>query len=201
MDLQRAAGKFSSSPIEVWDSSSEDWLPTDLCGSLQVFDRFITERSFGQKKRIMTIPAGNKLDEEYAVIRLEGSEEAFLVEKFNEDVRFGEVYAYSYMLHEAPFFVGVYKTSVDETNAAGVNIGGGGEVLIESVWADLSRFGGVPSKNFDESEITIINMTFPRDSLVDSDCYLKTPEGDRYNVDEVYFNLDLVAAKGKRIGV
>lgn len=199
MDLQRAVSKFTTTPIEVWDSESLNWLETDLCGSLQVFDRFITERSFGQKKRIMTIGAEGKLEEDYTVVRLVGSEEAFLVEKFNEDVRHGGVYAYSYLLHEAPFFVGVYKSSTED-NAAGIPLRTG-EVLVESAWVDLARFTGVPSKNFEESEVTIVNMTFPRGSLVDSDCYLKTSNGDRYNVDEVFFNLDLISAKGKRMGV
>lgn len=200
MDLGRAITRFTNTAINRWDSTITDWVNTEFCGSLQVFDRFITEREFGQKKRILLLDGCNKMDTDISVIRLEGSEEAFLVEKFNEDVRYGEVYTYTYLLHEAPYYVNVCKFGTKVLASGAVVQDGTTEVVIESIWMDISRFTSAPSRTFEESEYTILDMTFPSDSAVDTDCYVKTANGDRYNVDEIYYALDLISAKGKRIG-
>lgn len=199
MDLQRAASKFANTPILSWDSTSADWLDTEFTGALQVFDRFITERTFGQKKRVLLVDGNCKLDSDITVIRLQGSEEPFIVEKFNEDVRFGKLYSYIYLLHEAPYFVDVIKTAT-ETNAAGVDIGTT-ETILETTWMDMDRFSAAPSRTFEETEMTILSMSFPKNSLVDTDCFVRIKSnGERYNVDEIYYSLDIISAKGKRIG-
>lgn len=198
MDLGRASGKFANSPILKWDSITADWADTEYKGALQVFDRFVTERTFGQKKRIMLVDGGCKLDDEIKVLRLQGSEESFIVEKFNEDVRFGSLYSYIYLLHESPYYVDVIKTE-EETNSAGVDIGTT-EAIIESTWMDMDRFSAAPSREFEDTEMTILSMTFPNGSQVDTDCHVKTANGERYNVDEIYYSLDVISAKGKRIG-
>jgi hypothetical protein len=201
MDLARAAQKFTSSPIQGWDALTQDWVDTPHFGALQVFDRFVTERTFGQKKRIMLVGRSDKIDPLYTVIRLQGSEEAFLIEKFNEDVRYGEVYSYIYLLHEGTQFVDVIKDTF-VLNAAKVKISTGTSV-IETIWMDIDRFSAAPSKKlFEETEYTVVSMTFPKDSLVDTDCHVKIKAtGERYNVDEIYYSLDLKSAYGKRIGM
>jgi len=199
MDLGRAANRFTNSPIQLWDSSSACWDDTEYTGALQVFDRFVTERTFGQKKRIMLVGRDSKLPDDFSTIRLQGSEEAFLVEKFNEDVRFGKLYSYIYLLHEAQHYADLCKSDFT-TNAAGVKVDPVERVL-ETVWVDIDRFTGAPSRKFEETEYTVTTMTFPHDSVVDSDCYLRLSGGERYNVDEVYTSLDLIGARGKRIGM
>lgn len=199
MDLGRAASRFANTPIQKWNSTASDWVDTEFSGALQVFDRFISEREFGQKKRILLIDGNCKLDEDMTIVRLQGSEESFIVEKFNEDIRFGKLYSYIYLLRESPYYVDVCKTET-ETNAAGVDIGTT-EIVLESTWMDMSRFSAAPSREFEDTEMTILSMTFPKDSVVDTDCYVKTTNGERYNVDEVYYSLDVISAKGKRIGL
>ena len=199
MDLARAANRFTNSPILAWDSGFADWVDTGVFGALQAFDRFVTERTFGQKKRIMLMGRDSQLDSSYTTVKLQGSEEAFLIEKFNEDVRHGSLYSYIYLLHEAPYFVDVCKATT-ETNAAGVEIDLG-EQVVESVWVDISRFSGAPSRKFEETEFTVNTITFPSDSQVDTDSYLKLANDDRYNVDEIFSGLDLIVARGKRIGL
>lgn len=199
MDLGRAVSRFANTQILYWDTTELSWIETEFYGGLQVFDRFITEREFGQKKRILTVSSNGRLDDDITMVRLLGSEESFLVEKFNEDVRFSDLYSYVYLLHEAPFYVDVCKTSTT-TLASGAKVTSG-ETVLESIWVDITRYSGTPSRTFEETEYSILNMTFPRGSVVDTDCYLKTENGDRYNVDEIYYSLDLIAAKGKRIGL
>jgi hypothetical protein len=199
MELARAASKFTDSPIEAWDSLTGRWVATEHCGALQVFDRFISERTFGQKKRTLLVGADDKLDPFVTVVRLGGSEKAFMIEKFNEDVRHGTLYSYIYLLHEANHYVEVTKDTFSE-NAAGVKLSTGKQV-VERVWMDIGRYSGAPSKKlFDDTEYTIVSMTFPSDSVVDTDCHVKVESGDRYNVDELYYSLDLKSAYGKRIG-
>jgi len=200
MDLGRAANKFTNSPIYYWDKDLVDWYPTECNGALQAFDRFVTERTFGQKKRILLVGRDEKLDADIDIIRLEGSEESFLVEKYNEDVRFGDLYSYIYLIHEAAFYVDICK-DVFQTNSAGAKVGTGTKTVIESTWIDIDRFTAAPSRTFEETEYTVTTMTFPKNSIVDTDCYLLLPNGDRYNVDEIYTSLDLIGARGKRIGV
>lgn len=199
MDLARAIGKFTTNHIYSWDSATASWKDTRRHGGLQVFDRFITERSFGQLKRILTVSKNHKLPTDITTIRVEGSEEVFLLEKFNEDVRYGQLYAYVYLLHEAPFLVDVKKIT-STVNAAGVKIQTG-EQVIETIWMDIQRFTGIASRTFEETEYTVVDMTFPRTSAVDTDCFVELSDGSRYNVDEVYSSLDLINARGKRVGL
>jgi hypothetical protein len=199
MDLARAVGKFANTGIEYWDKAVPGWTSTGSYGTLQVFDRFITEREFGQKKRILVVPVEQKLASSATVVRLSGSEESFIVEKFNEDVRFGELYAYVYLLHEAPLYVNVCKTSTT-TLASGAKVTSG-ETVLESTWVDISRYSSNASRAFEETDYSVLNMTFPSDCVVDTDCYLKTASGDRYNVDEIAASLDVIFARGKRVGM
>jgi len=198
MDLGRAANRFTNSPISYWDATSQDWIPSGCNGALQVFDRFVTERTFGQKKRIMLVGRDDKLADDITVIKLDGSEQAFMVEKFNEDVRHGDLYSYIYLIHEAAFLANICKT-ITTVNAAGVKITAG-EDVIETNWIDIDRFSGAPSRKFEETEYTVTTMTFPKGSAVDTDSYIKLSNGERYNVDEIYTSLDLIGARGKRIG-
>ena len=62
MKLSRALGKFATSTITRWNSSTSLWVDTGCTGSLLVFDRFVTERTFGQKKRILIVPYERRLD-------------------------------------------------------------------------------------------------------------------------------------------
>ena len=199
MDLSRAHRKFATTMIQSWNAGLADWVDTDCYGALQAFDRFITERTFGQKKRILTMPGDVKLPADVTVVRLAGSEEAFLVEKYNEDVQFGKVYGYIYLLHEAPYHVAVCKAAT-AANAAGVLLPTGESVLAET-WIDLERFTSTASRSFEENEYTVVVVTLPTGTVVDTDTYLKLDSGVRYNVDEVYDALDLVVARGKRVGV
>lgn len=199
MDLARVQQKFSNTEILRWDSASATWVQTGAFGSLQVFDRFITERSFGQKKRILMVPEIHRLDPAINTVRLAGSGVTFLVEKFNEDIRYNESYGLTYLLHEAAFEVQVCKATTTP-NAAGVKIISG-ETVSATVWADIERYSASASRQFEETEYTIVNITLPKGTVVDTDTYLKQPNGVRYNIDEVYTSLDLIGAKGKRVGV
>ena len=116
MKLSRALGKFATSTITRWNSSTSLWVDTGCTGSLLVFDRFVTERTFGQKKRILIVPYERRLDMATAtVVRVGNAPETFLLEKENSDVRFSNVYGYTYLLQEAPYHCTVRKATMTTT--------------------------------------------------------------------------------------
>ena len=91
MDLSVAASYFDDTPIEGWNGSSWDQLDQEI--NLVVFDRFISDRNFGQRKR--SASAGAPIPPEYKVIRLPG-DLIYLVESLNTDSKHGEQYSYVY---------------------------------------------------------------------------------------------------------
>jgi len=199
MRLDRALGKFSDTPVWVWDPTAQDWYETGSKASLHAFDRFITERSFGQKKRILTLDRANRLPEYSDIIKLGDSSEVFLLEKENEDIRQGRVYGYTYLLREANYH-GTVRQETLVANAAGIPLRTETEDLFEA-WLDVERFTSAASRLFEESEITLVTLTFARGTQISTDMYIDIDNGGgRYNVDEVHETLDLVTARGKRIG-
>ncbi len=203
MKLSRALGKFATSTITRWNSSTSLWVDTGCTGSLLVFDRFVTERTFGQKKRILIVPYERRLDMATAtVVRVGNAPETFLLEKENSDVRFSNVYGYTYLLQEAPYHCTVRKATMTTTNAAGVKVKSGVTDQF-STWIDIDRYAAAPSKKFEETEFSLLTLTFARGLTVDTDMYVDVDTADgggRYSIDEVYNTLSFISAKGKRIG-
>lgn len=203
MKLSRALGKFATSTITRWNSSTSLWVDTGCTGSLLVFDRFVTERTFGQKKRILIVPYERRLDMATAtVVRVGNAPETFLLEKENSDVRFSNVYGYTYLLQEAPYHCTVRKATMTTTNAAGVKVKSGVTDQF-STWIDIDRYAAAPSKKFEETEFSLLTLTFARGLTVDTDMYVDVDTADgggRYSIDEVYSTLSFTSAKGKRIG-
>ncbi len=203
MKLSRALGKFATSAVTRWNSSTKQWVDTGCTGSLLVFDRFVTERTFGQKKRILIVPFEHRLDMAKAtILRVGDAFETFLLEKENSDVRFGNVYGYTYLLQEAPYRCTVRKATLSTTNAAGIKVKNGVTDLF-STWIDIDRYAAAPSKKFEETEFSLLTLTFAKGLTLDTDMYVDVDAaagGGRYSIDEVYSTLSFTSAKGKRIG-
>lgn len=198
MKLGRAISKFARNRIYGWNATSSQWEMTPALGGLQVFDRFITERSFGQKKRILTVSNEMPIPTQYALIKVGEQPAVFMLEHVNEDVRYSEAYALTYLLHEAKFHCTARKESVT-VNAAGVPLKTGVTDLFQT-WIDVERFTSAASRRFEETEFTVVTLTFPAGTVIDTNTYVELDSGARYNVDEVYDTLDLIQAKGKRVG-
>ena len=67
MDLARANSRFNTVSLQGWDGT--DWVPEISFGNFMSFDRFITERTFGQKKRMFEVGGDNPIDPAYEVVR------------------------------------------------------------------------------------------------------------------------------------
>ncbi len=199
MKLGSAISRFARNQIYGWNATTLVWEDTGARGGLQVYDRFITERSFGQKKRVLTIPRDFTIPEKYSLVKVGNADEVFLIEHRNADIRFNDPYCYTYSLRDAKYHCTV-RVESQAVNAAGVKLKTGITDLFQT-WIDIDRFTSAGSTRFEETEFTIVTMTFPRGSVLSTDYYVDLDDGSRYNIDEIYDALDAVQAKGKRIGL
>ena len=95
MDLSRATTKFATNDIDGFDGVS--WTTGIGKGSLEVFSRFITERTFGTVRRILT--THEEIADEYKLLRL-ATGEIFLKAYENTDLNFNVSYGKTYLLQE-----------------------------------------------------------------------------------------------------
>jgi hypothetical protein len=199
-DLSRALGRFAQTPVMGWNGVTNSWEETGLRGRLQVYDRFITERDFGQRKRILTLSGDQALPLGYAVIRLGSSPTAYLVESSNQDIEGPTVYGTTFALHQAPFHVQVCK-EVTSTLQSGVKRKTGIEAVLFDTWVNISRYSSVDSREFSLTDYTIYSVYFPRNVVPDTDMYVKRLDnGDVMDITEVYQSLEIPAARCQRRG-
>lgn len=191
-DLSRAVGRFARTPILGWTGSA--WVDTGLRGRLQVYDRFITEREFGQRKRILTLAGQHEAGIPYSLLKLQGSNLVYMLESTLEDHEDEQVYATSWSLHEAPYPAQLCRMAT-QTSRSGVKIADGEQVLSQ-LWVNLSRYSSVDSREFQNTDYTIYTVTFPRGTVLDTDMYLRLPGlGVTVDINEVFPAIDLPAAR------
>ena len=200
MDLSRAAEKFATTEILYLDPVSDQWYSTGLFGSLQVYDRFITDRAFGQKKRILTLPAGSYLPEEYGNFMLEGGSVKYILESLNEDIRYNQAYAQTYMLHAASAEAQILE-DVTTTLASGAK-SITGQNVVETHWIDVERYRGEGSKTFDDVDYTVASLMLPKIATINTANKIKFVEtGVEYTISEIFDSLDLLIVRGTKVGV
>jgi hypothetical protein len=198
-NLGRAIGRFAQTPILGWDTSSSSWVDTGLKGRLQVFDRFITERDFGQRKRVLTLTGNRKAPLAHSVVRLQGSDTTYMRESAVNDIEGKTIYASVFTLHEAPFRVQVCKLATAVARS-GVKLKTG-ETVLNTTWVNISRYSAVDSKDFANSDYTIYSVYFPIGTPLDTDTYIRRLDnGEVIDINEVFQALELPAARGLRRG-
>lgn len=196
-DLSRAVGRFAKSTVSGWNGTA--WVDTGLRGRLQVYDRFITERDFGQRKRILTLAGDVSLPSQYKVVRVGGSTTTYLVESALEDIDENTTYCTTFALHEAPFQVQICKNTTTESKS-GVKRNTALAVLA-TTWVDISRYSATDSKAFPLTDYTIYNVYFPPGTTLDTDTIVKRVDnGEVLDITELYQVLDIPAARCQRRG-
>lgn len=197
--LQRAVARFNRSTVEGYNHVTKAWEPAVGIGSLQVYDRFITERSFGQKKRILYCGEGNQFDSsKYQLIRVSGEDRVYMVESRNADVTEDSSYAHAYLLKTCSSVVTIKKLQSTSIRASGVG-SDSSLVTLDEVWGDIERYSSANSREFHDVDYTIVTISLPKYAQVDSDCTL-TVEGVDYDVTEVTDNLDLKLVRAQGLG-
>jgi hypothetical protein len=139
VDLALAASNFNQAKLDGYDPTvSGTWVLDVARGTLQVYDRFVSDRTFGAKKRILEIGKRSKqLPAKYGVIRVPGGR-TYMVESVNEDIDVGP-YSDVYVLHEALERIEVYD-NVTTDLPSGLP-GSPVETLLATYWGDSDRFG------------------------------------------------------------
>lgn len=199
-DLSRAIGRFATTPVYGWNAATGYWEVTDLFGRLQVHDRFITERDFGQRKRILTLAGDRTLPSTYGVVRLGDSATAYLLESANEDVDGSGVYGTVFALHEAPYRATICK-EVTTTLQSGVKRKTGAEQVLFDTWVNLTRYSAVDSREFSLTDFTIYTVYLPRNVAATTDMYVRRADnGEVLDITEIFQSLEIPAARCTRRG-
>lgn len=199
MRLSRALEKFANTPILYWDPIGYEWLDSGLRCRLQSYDRFISERTFGQKKRILTLADRVTIPDEQNIVRLGDSEVVFMVESYNEDISGEEVYGSYYQIHESPFQIQVCKRATTAARS-GARLDAG-ELVLAETWADIERFSTGDSREFSNTDYTTFTLTLPRGTPLDTDSYIRRLDtGEILDINEIFQGLDLPVARGQRRG-
>jgi hypothetical protein len=199
-DLSRALGRFAHTPLLGWNAATSVWDDTGLRGRLQVYDRFITERDFGQRKRILTLAGDQDLPAAYSVIRLGNSATVYMLESLNKDIEGADVYGTTFALHQAPFHVRVCREVV-ETLQSGAKRKTGAEEVLFDTWVNLSRYSAVDSREFPLTDFTIYTVYFPRNVVATTDMYVRRLDNDDLlDITEVFQSLEIPAARVQRRG-
>ena len=192
MTIQNAAKRFNTVTVDGWNSTTKQWVSSVAKGSFQVFDRFISSRTFGQKVRVFMCGKGNEIDVSlYSLVRIKADGLIFIVVSDNKDIINDEVYSSIYMLREAAYAVDIINDVVT-TNAAGVAATTSPSVVL-STFCDIERSGKSDSSEVSEITFTTGVITLPNFVDIDEDTRLLS-RGRYYEVREVYDELRTVKA-------
>jgi hypothetical protein len=163
MHLGSAANYFSKTRVDGWNGA--DWDLEIASVTLLGYDRFISERQFGIKRRMLLVRADDDLFPAYPVIRLP-SNEVYLVGESNSDVSDDE-YSKVYLIHRAQGIGTLYEFT-QTTKASGMK-GTAVRAGLGSYWCDVERVTMSNSKEFDNVVFSQMTITLPRGCPVNTD--------------------------------
>lgn len=200
MDLSQVRGKLGTSQLLTWNSTTGAWNSTGIYGSLQAYDRPITDMAFKRKNRVFVIGATSISISAYRQVKIEGgSGTIYLPELITEDVSFSSLVGYTMSLRETNTHGGIYYRSAGPVRGSGIP-SEGVDVLRESVWSDVLFYGATQSSEFDTVKYPTFNLTFPFGTIVNREDYYLADTGEKYEVMESHRSDNLVVARAQRVG-
>lgn len=191
MKLRQAISYHASTYLDAW-SLETGWVKNALQGNFMPFDRFITERSFGQKKRIfLSNPKKGPIPEQYTVAA-DPSGRPYLIAAHNKDFYQGEEYNDIYLLQEGPYMVDILRHDVKKAASGAAK--SKTLLVVSSVPGDLERMTSLGSEAFPTVDYTNFVVTLPRYTEVTTDNELRI-SGVRYDITEVWASMQVVMAR------
>lgn len=184
MDLSLVSESFCVTPVYWFDGT--DWLLCDAGCRMPPYDRFISDRAFGQKKRILHTAGGQYLPlNKYLRVGVPTGK-VFMVESLNQDLDENGEYLNTYMVREATVEIDVLvKTEVRQASGAKK-----AEWLTDrTVWGDFDRFGVLRSTEL-PIDYTSYTVSVPKEIYFEPDCRLKI-QGQLFAVTENFLQLEL----------
>ena len=180
MDVSEAASWFASVPLDGWDGSQ--WVSKVAYGDFHAYDRFITERTFGAKKRIFLMPEDKRLDvATYPVVRTPDLR-SYIVLSDNADIEGVARYQSCLLMVEAAY-------SADLIEFQTTTLASGQEsqptpVTLATAVCDIDRFSIDRSDEFSTVVYGMFKIVLPAGIAVDSNHELLI-DGAYYEVQDV----------------
>lgn len=197
MHLGRAIEKFAKNEILGWNPQRKAFELTGVKGSMQVYDRFISDRTFGTKKRLLLTPKRDYIPSFYEYVRVGDSLARFMVDALNEDVYDNNPYANTYLVREARYYVEIGQ--LQGTARASGSGGKGTFVAAHNVFGDYERYTANNSKGFDTVDYTVSDVFLPLSTPITSADLLRI-DGKLHEVTEVSRVSNLLWIRAQKIG-
>jgi len=179
MDLAKAATKFAKTAVAGWNGV--DWDEDVSLVTLLPFDRFISEREFGNKRRHLLVPEWDTALANYSVIKFSQTGVVYLLGNENHDI-FVDPYSKVALIHRAAYFGTLYGFS--HTTAASGMKATATRSSLGQFWCDVERITFQQGKEFDNISYTQNAIMLPRDCPVDTDNELQAA-GRFHDITEV----------------
>lgn len=185
MLLQEVAHRFCQTPLFYFTNNS--WRQADVLCRVPPYDRFISDRAFGQKKRLLQIPGDQDLPTSnyYRVGR--ANSRTFMIESLNEDQDEHGEYLNIHMIREAHDQCRIMIQDTTAQRPSGVSK----PTWVEQglCWVDLDRFGVLRSSELDV-DYTSYTITLPKNVQLPDDCRLII-DNQSYAITENFTQLEL----------
>lgn len=181
MRLDKAANYFNDTPVDGWNGVN--WINNVMQATLLPYDRFIAERAFGLKRRMLMVKANETALDYYPVIRLP-SGDIYMVGAENSDIDYA-VYSRVFMIHRAAHY-GELFGFVKTLTASGMP-GSVARSSIGTTWCDVERITSSNSKEFDNVTFSQVQIILPRNTVVDTEHELSAG-GKFYDIKESIFD-------------
>jgi len=190
MNLNQVVKKFATVPIDAWDGVT--WDTAAIYGSMEVYSRFITERTFGVVKRLLMLPEA--IPDRYKVLRMpDGSEH--LIANESKDYRGPQTtpYAFTYLIQSV---IGQARVvTLSTTPAASGMASSDTEVFGDYLPCYFERFGATDSSQVDAVTYSRTKILLPKGTVLSVDDEIEIGV-ERYSIRETDFELNLTRAMG-----
>lgn len=198
MRHSRAIQRFAKSKLFAYVPAAGAFVFTGRKCSMQVYDRFISDRTFGTKKRILLIPGPQKLAQAVEYIRIEGGLARYMLDAIDEDQYADDPYLTSYLLREAGYVVEILE-NVGTGRASGS--GGKNDLqIIKTLWGDYERYTASTNKaDMEGVSNTVMDIFLPLSTEITSDNFIRI-DGKLVDVREVSRVSNLLWVRGVRLG-
>lgn len=193
MDVSEAAEWFATVPMEGWDGSA--WVSDVAFGDFHSYDRFVTERTFGAKKRIFLQPESKRLDTSlYSLVRTPDGTQ-WIVVADNPDIEGVSRYQSALLMVTAAYSADIIKFTT--TTLASGQQSAPVPSVVGTTACDVDRFSIDRSDDFSTVVYGMVKVVLPGNVTVDTDHELLI-DGAYYEVQEVSRELLTIAARALR---
>lgn len=190
MHVSEASLWFANESLDGWNGSA--WVTEVAMGDFHTYDRFITERTFGAKKRIFLAPQSLSFDPAtYPVVRTSDGT-VWIVVSDNADIKDDITYEQGYLLVHAAYTADIIELTT--TTLASGQQGDPVPTVVGTSVCDLERYTANSSDAFDTVTYGIYKIIVPSSVAVDTDNEISI-DGITYEVQEVYEELLTKVAK------